>query len=175
MERDWEAMAAARLQRSIEALVSRIRVTADTIEREADRNITSALKLERDLEFQTYAQVAGQALHELHTLIFNVNAANLIDAAADADSARAAKRVEQGTPVYGARKAALLAVLGSLDGWIQGAQQNHVDCGHRGENTGEECWRQYTPGDIRNMVNDAAREVGVTPFPYPANAKEDQK
>lgn len=75
----------------------------------------------------------------------------------------------------GAQRLALAAVLDALDGWIEGAQSNHDDMGHRGENTGDECWRSFAPGDIRNMINDAARELGVTEFPYPTIPKEDQK
>ena len=72
-----------------------------------------------------------------------------------------------------AQRAALLAVLDALDGWIEGARENHGALEHRHENKGEECWRSFAPEDIRRMVNDAAREVGLKPFPYPNVPKED--
>jgi hypothetical protein len=56
---------------------------------------------------------------------------------------------------------ALATVLGVLDGWIEGAKANHEGNGHRVERTGEECWTRFHPDDIRNMVKDAAAELGV--------------
>ena len=69
---------------------------------------------------------------------------------------------------------ALAAVLGALDGWIQGARENHQALSHRAEPVGSECWRQFEPSDIRAMVNDAAREMGLAEFPAPDRAREDQ-
>lgn len=68
---------------------------------------------------------------------------------------------------------ALYVLLVVLDGWIEGARSNHDALGHRGEPRGEECWRQFAPEDIRRMVNDACREVGISEFPYPKVPKED--
>lgn len=67
---------------------------------------------------------------------------------------------------------ALKAVLDVLDGWIDGARENHVEMGHRDENTGEECWREFHVDDIRRMVNDAARDLDLPRMPYepPADA-----
>jgi len=173
-ERDWEAAAARRLDRNVEGLVSRMRATADQIEREAKHNIAAATKGDRS--YATYARVAGQAIHELHALVFNANAADITDAAHDADRAHQEKQAAgKGSTSYAAKVAALTAVLVSLDGWIEGAQENHEAMGHRHENRGEECWRSYAPGDIRNMVNDAAREVGVSEIPMPSARKEDLK
>lgn len=56
---------------------------------------------------------------------------------------------------------ALARLLDALDGWIEGARANHDALDHRGENIGDECWTRFHPSDIRAMVNDAAREVGV--------------
>lgn len=67
---------------------------------------------------------------------------------------------------------ALKRVLDVLDGWIDGAKANHDALEHRGESTGDECWTRFHPDDIRNMVNDAAREVGVT---EPWNKREDNE
>lgn len=73
-----------------------------------------------------------------------------------------------------AKSTALYAMLTVLDSWIDGAKSNHEASDHRGESRGEECWRQFAPEDIRRMVNDAAREVGVSEFPLPAKGREDQ-
>jgi hypothetical protein len=62
---------------------------------------------------------------------------------------------------------ALYTVLVNLDGWIQGNRENHDGLGHKGEPRGGECWTQFHPSDIRRMVNDAARELGVAEFPEP--------
>lgn len=64
-----------------------------------------------------------------------------------------------------ARYDALRKMLDVLDGWIEGAKENHEAMEHRNENTGDECWQSFHPDDIRRMVNDAAREVG-TREPY---------
>lgn len=69
---------------------------------------------------------------------------------------------------------ALYTLLTVLDGWIDGAHDNHEALEHRGrENRGEECWRTFAPSDIRNMINDAARELGLTEFPEPKSPRED--
>jgi len=73
----------------------------------------------------------------------------------------------------GARQA-LARMLQMLDGWIEGVRENHDGCGHRGEIRGEECWTQFHPVDIRRMVNDVARELGVAEFPDPEKPKEDE-
>lgn len=57
---------------------------------------------------------------------------------------------------------ALAKFLGVLDGWIEGARSNHDGLDHRGELMGSECWTEFHPSDIRRMVNDAAREVGLS-------------
>jgi hypothetical protein len=69
---------------------------------------------------------------------------------------------------------ALYTMLGVLDGWIEGAHSNHEALGRRGERTDRLCWTEFHPSDIRRMVNDAARELGVGEFPRPAAPKEDE-
>ncbi len=71
------------------------------------------------------------------------------------------------------RREALAAVLSVLDGWIEGARENHYAMEHRGENRGGECWRQFAPDDFRRMINDAARQVGIREFDYPGAPRED--
>lgn len=86
-ERDWEASARGRLERLVAETVSRVRDAADQIERDARSHVASAAKPERDIEFQTYARVAAQAIHTIQTLVFNIGMENLIDAASDAEKA----------------------------------------------------------------------------------------
>lgn len=50
------------------------------------------------------------------------------------------------------------AVLAS---WVNGAKENHDALGHRGEPVGEECWTRFHAGDITNMIDDAAHQVGI--------------
>lgn len=70
---------------------------------------------------------------------------------------------------------ALRSMLEMLDAWIQGQQENHQGSDHRYEDRGEECWRQYAPSDIRRMVSDTAREMGLnTEFPRPEVPQEDK-
>lgn len=71
------------------------------------------------------------------------------------------------------RRDALETVLEVLDGWIQGAKENHEAMEHRNERIGEECWHRFAPSDIRNMINDAAQELGLVEFPVPAHPQED--
>lgn len=84
------------------------------------------------------------------------------------------KTVTLTRPAKEAVNMALTAMLGMLDGWIEGAQEDHEAMGHRDENRGSECWRSFAPADIRNMINDAARELGLTEFPAPVEPREDQ-
>lgn len=172
-ERDWEAAAAARLQRTIDHMVSRMRAAADQIEGEAVRNIAAAAGATSP--YATYARAAGQAVHEMHTMVVNTNTSNIIDAAYDADDARLEKRTTNAPAARGDKRVALSAMLAALDGWIEGSQENHDALEHRDEDIGAECWRQWTPSDIRDMVNDAAREVGVATFPEPKIRQEDAK
>lgn len=172
-ERDWEEAARNRLARTIGSVASRLRDTADQIEREAKYNLEAAAKPVRELEFQTYGRAAGAVVHELHRMIFNVPVENIIDAAGDAEAAWQEKRAPTGSAPQAAASAALTAMLEALDGWIEGARDNHVGMGHRGENVGDECWRRFAPEDIRNMINDAARSVGIGEFPRPNLPRED--
>ena len=68
---------------------------------------------------------------------------------------------------------ALYSLLVNLDGWIEGAHSNHEALGHRGESTDARCWTQFHPDDIRRMINDVARELGLSEFPTPEVPKED--
>lgn len=68
---------------------------------------------------------------------------------------------------------ALSAFLGVLDDWINGARDNHLVMEHRGESTDDRCWTRFHPQDIRKMVNDTAREMGIPEFPVPAQPLEE--
>jgi hypothetical protein len=173
-ERDWEASARARLERNIADTVSRMRDTADQIEREAKRNILSATAPERDLEFQTYPRAAGQVVHTIQTMVFNLKLDNAIESAADAEAAwtekRAAEKVaalpeaELGdimtARVNGANNA-LAAMARAVQGWAEGSHENQVSMGHRDVKLVPD--QEFVLADILNMINDAAREVGVAP------------
>lgn len=88
-EHNWEASARKRTEKLVADVVSRIRATADEIEREARRNLASAAKEKRDLEFQIYPRTAGQVVHSVQTMVFNMKLDSLIEAASDAEAARA--------------------------------------------------------------------------------------
>lgn len=96
-EHDWEAAARTRLENLVTDIVARIRSTADEIERDARRNIANAAEQNRGLDFQTYPRAAGQVVHEMQTLIFNLKVESLIDAAAEAERARTEKAVQTRT------------------------------------------------------------------------------
>jgi hypothetical protein len=91
---------------------------------------------------------------------------------------RGAESVAVPAPTDGERKVIISQVLYSLlvnlDGWIEGARSNHDGLGHRGESVGDECWTRWAPADFRSMINDVAREFGVSEFPRPEVAKEDE-
>jgi hypothetical protein len=69
---------------------------------------------------------------------------------------------------------ALYTLLTVLDGWVDGAHDNHEALGHRDEIRGEECWTRFHPQDIRRMVNDAARDLGLSEFPEPEYPQEER-
>jgi hypothetical protein len=71
------------------------------------------------------------------------------------------------------KRQALAIVRAVLDDWIRGAKENHEAMDHPRENRGSECWRTFAPSDFRNMINDAARELGVDEFPLPESPEED--
>jgi hypothetical protein len=173
-ERDWEASARARLERLVAETVSRVRDAADQIERDARGHIASAAKGERDIEFQTYPRVAAQAIHTVQTLVFNIGMENLIDAGADAEAAWTEKRTAEKVAVLpeaelgdimtarlnGATNA-LAAMERAVKGWAQGAVENDEALGRRDRKPSDE--QPFVLADILNMIDDAAREVGVTP------------
>lgn len=73
------------------------------------------------------------------------------------------------------RRHALAVVLNVLDAWVESAMENHDSAEHRNENSGDECWRSFAPADIRQMVNDAAQDMGVTKFEIAKMGKEDSR
>lgn len=56
---------------------------------------------------------------------------------------------------------ALVKMLDTLDGWVESTKENHKAAEHQDEDLGDECWTRFGPGDIQEMINDAAREMGV--------------
>lgn len=87
--------------------------------------------------------------------------------------AEAAVKASMPEAVALGQRQALAAFLGVLDGHIEGTWDNHVALDHRNEGRGEECWTRFHPADIRNMVNDAARAVGIPEFVKPKWPRED--
>lgn len=79
------------------------------------------------------------------------------------------------TNVQADKRQALAILRAVLDDWIKGARENHVALGHRNENRGEECWRTFHASDIRVMINDAARELGLEQFVAPEEPEEEKK
>lgn len=74
------------------------------------------------------------------------------------------------------KRQALAIVRAVLDDWIKGARESHEANGHRAEPVGSECWRTFHPQDIRNMINCAARELGIQEFPaIPEHQAEENK
>jgi hypothetical protein len=57
--------------------------------------------------------------------------------------------------------AALKKMRVVLDDWIQGARENCEADQHRGEPKNQACGAQFTPADIRRMIDDVAREIGL--------------
>lgn len=80
----------------------------------------------------------------------------------------------KGSEMAADKRQALAIMRAVLDDWIKGAKENHEACAHRHENRGEECWRTFHAQDIRNMINDAARELGIKEFPLPEVPEEDK-
>jgi hypothetical protein len=97
------------------------------------------------------------------------------DAFVESLAASAGRSVEslKGSELAAAQRRALMAVLDALTGWVEAAYEDHRTRGHNSESVGAECWRQFAPSDIRRMVNDACKEVGLKPFPEPRNPVED--
>lgn len=91
-----------------------------------------------------------------------------------ADTPRKAAKALRDSELAAVQGATLYAMLTILDGWIEDARSNHHAMEHRGENRGEECWRKFAPADVRSMVNDVARKLGIPSFPEPRVGKEDE-
>lgn len=130
----------------------------------ASREAVIRLKLDWDPE-------AKQLLEDIRDRLPRVS--SLADQVPPGLRLLVAAAAPKGSELAAAKSSALYAVLVVLDGWIEGSRISHDAMEHRGEPQGEECWRQFTPDDIRRMVNDAAREVGISEFPYPEVPKED--
>jgi hypothetical protein len=160
-----EAGARTRLMRNVVSVVSRLHDLADRIERESERGIDRAVKGET-----TYAQVATMVVHEVTWGVANTNLSNVIDAADSADQMRNDKeKAEQearrdDTPVTNQKTGAvnaLAAMQRAVKGWAEGAVDNEIAMDRRDIKPADE--QPFVLADILNMINDAAREVGVAP------------
>lgn len=56
---------------------------------------------------------------------------------------------------------ALAAMASAAKGWAEGSAQNEIDMSRRDRKSVDE--QEFRLADILNMINDAAREVGVAP------------
>lgn len=52
-----------------------------------------------------------------------------------------------------------------VESWVAQQQEEHEANGHRREDVGQPCWNRWHPNDIRTMINDTARELGVPEMP----------
>lgn len=78
-------------------------------------------------------------------------------AEADLDELLGVDRALARRVVRRAQYEALKALLDALDGWVEGAAENHEALGHRDA----DCCSTFAPDDVREMANDAARVLGV--------------
>lgn len=107
--------------------------------------------------------LAGQAHRRIDLLLDRVK-----ELTEERDAARRqhvawidALRAGDNADVRDAAHRALDEVISALDGWIEGAKSNHEALGHRGEPVDGECWRVFHVDDIRNMIEDARRQLGA--------------
>lgn len=68
----------------------------------------------------------------------------------------------KGSGLAAAKRMTLEAMLTVLDGWVAGARVNHTALDHQREV--RPCWTRFDTDDIRRMVADTAREVGLNDF-----------
>ena len=92
MMREWEEMSRGRMERLIRDIVARVRMSADTMEREAKFDLGHAAAVERTQEWHTYPRVVAIMITEMQGLLFNMQLSALIDAATETEAARAEKR-----------------------------------------------------------------------------------
>lgn len=167
-ERDWEAAAERRLRKLIYDTVGRMRGAADQIEREAERNIRSAVSSVREFGFEAYPRVAGQVVHTVQTMLFNLPLDSLIDAASDAEAARTEKvaalaertsETAEADKLAGAVKA-LVAIREMAKGTAEASAEEDKTMGRRDPKPAE--YQEFMLVDILGIVNEAARELGVS-------------
>jgi hypothetical protein len=160
-ERDWETAAAARLEHTVASVAAQLHKLADRITEEAAGNIENA-RIKRT-EYSTYGRVAERVVHEVTWGLANLNLANVIDAASDAQAAQAEKlAAKDSTPVTNAKLGswgALHTMLGVAEDWAQSAHQNELAMERRDIKAPDE--QPFYLADIRTMLNDASRELGL--------------
>jgi hypothetical protein len=157
---DIEEIERGHMERSLAGVVGQIRRVADQIEAEARRGILDAA--EGSYEWSTYTRVASQVIHTMTWGVANANFQRLIETAADADAARIEKKLAAADTMKGAGAVdALAAMERAVKGWASGATENDIAMGRRDVKPSDE--QPFVLADILNMINDAAREVGVSP------------
>jgi hypothetical protein len=120
--------------------------------------------------------IASQVLDAVGPVVRSVHAGPCWDGCARPEH----RTVKVSTPETQSRadkRQALAIFRAVLDDWVRTARENHEALGHRGEIPGEECWKNFHVSDVRSMINDTARELGLEPFPVPATgtAEEDKR
>jgi hypothetical protein len=105
--------------------------------------------LERLAAALAEATSAAEALKEPRRQSVEVLAVTLVDAHDEAIAAA----------VSAGKRSAMRAMHRALAGWIDAGKANHEALGHCGEAV--PCWERFAAGDVRGMIADAARELGV--------------
>lgn len=162
---DMEQIQRERLDKLLGGVVRRLKDLTERVNLEAIRGVVNAA--EGTHGWSTYVYAVAQVEHELAWGFANLNMSQVINAAADADRARAEKVVpvdRDDTPMTNRKTGAVEALAGvaqAAKGWAEGTHQNQVSMGHRDVKNPDE--QEFVLADILNMVDDAARQVGVAP------------
>jgi hypothetical protein len=160
-ERDWEAAARKRLESTVTNVTEQLQRMAAQIGQEAAHTIEDAST--GRTQYATYGRVAERVVHTVAWGVANLNLANVIDAASDAQAAQAEKKAaKDSTPVTNAKLGswgALHTMLGVAEGWAETAHENELAMDHRDVKRPDE--QAFFLADIRTMLNDAARELGL--------------
>jgi hypothetical protein len=156
-ERDWEAVARARVERHIEAVSVRLHRLAETVQTEGRYGVENG----------SYVLAAARIVHEVTWGVANLSLSTLIGAANDAESARAEKQAAiaertsataQADRLAGAVKM-VVAMQEMAKGWAEQCAEEDKAREKLDPKSAHE--QEFRLSDILTMINDAAREVGV--------------
>ncbi len=166
---DREQAAVNRMKANVDRVVAHLRQVAAQIERDTERSLRG---FQEGSGFgpHTYGEVAAEVVHTATWGLANTNLSNVVHSASDADKIRAdlaaaqvpAPRDEM--PLTNQKTGAvnaLSAMVQTAQGWAEGSHESQVSMGHEDVKPVES--QEFVLADIGNMVNDAARQVGVAP------------